>query len=65
MEGADIFKNCMSGIDFETRIRNMLANMGLDAKRVGKSDKGVDIIAITPSGYTFNIQCNDVFICRR
>ena len=56
MEGADIFKDCMSDIDFETRIRNMLANMGLDAKRVGKSDKGVDIIAITPSGYTFNIQ---------
>lgn len=57
MEGADIFRNCKTGIDFETGICNMLANMGLDAKRVGKSDKGVDIIAITPSGYTFNIQC--------
>lgn len=57
MYESDIFRNCKSGIDFETRIRNMLANMGLNAKRVGGGDKGVDVIATTPSGYTFNIQC--------
>lgn len=57
MDGTDIFKNCKSGIDFETRICNLLIRMGLDARRVGKCDKGVDVIATTPSGYTFNIQC--------
>lgn len=57
MDRTDIFSNCKSGIDFETRICNMLIEMGLDAKRVGKSDKGVDVIATTPAGYTFNIQC--------
>ena len=57
MYRTDIFRNCKSGIGFETRICNMLIEMGLDAKRVGKSDKGVDVIATTPSGYIFNIQC--------
>lgn len=57
MEAADIFRNCKSGIDFETKICKILINMGFKAERVGKGDKGVDIIAITPSGYTFNIQC--------
>jgi len=55
----DISNGCRSGFDFEDGIVDFLNFYGFDAKKTGKSDSGIDIVAtstIKPKKYSFNIQ---------
>lgn len=52
--------NCKSGTDYELWVLNLLILVGIKAKRTGKDDNGVDIIAEVTIGetlYKFYIQC--------
>ena len=53
-------KACKSGTDYELWVLNLLNIAGFNAKRTGKEDNGVDIMAeinICDTIYKFNIQC--------
>lgn len=52
--------NCKSGTDYELWVLNLLTINGFNAKRTGKDDNGIDIIAeidINEQKFTFFIQC--------
>ena len=54
-----IFSSC-TGTDFENWVFEILKHYGFDTKKTGKSDGGIDIVAISttnPKTYSFNIQC--------
>lgn len=54
-----IFSSC-TGIDFENGVVAFLNRYGFKAKKTGKSDGGIDILATSttsPKTYSFNIQC--------
>lgn len=54
-----IFSSC-TGTDFENRVVEILNRYGFNAKKTGKSDGGIDIVATgttSPKTYSFNIQC--------
>ena len=49
-----------NGTDFEIEVTDYLLELGFQAKRTGRNDFGVDIIAlkvVNNKEYTFNIQC--------
>lgn len=52
--------NCKSGTDYELWVLNLLILVGIKARRTGKDDNGVDIVAEVAIGetlYKFYIQC--------
>lgn len=52
--------SCNSGVSYEDAVVAFLNEHGFQAYKTGKSDGGIDIVAVSitkPQSYTFNIQC--------
>ena len=52
--------SCNSGVSYEDAVVAFLNEHGFQAHKTGKSDGGIDIVAVSitkPQSYTFNIQC--------
>ena len=54
-----MFEGYKSGFEFEEGLVDYLRSSRFEANRTGKSDCGIDIVAVsnTVPKYTFNIQC--------